>query len=114
MEGTFSKIATTLLFLAFVAFVSVNFYQYVTSPVGNTITFEEDSRLLDLTICPNYYRPHIPNITINSGHNVSDIYKLLPSMKTVIQYIIKGETGPNPSYINYIYFFTFLASVKHE
>ena len=107
MEGTFSKIATTLLFLAFVAFVSVNFYQYVTSPVGNTITFEEDSRLLDLTICPNYYRSHIPNITINSGHNVSDIYKLLPSMKTVIQYIIKGETGPNPSYINYIYFLHF-------
>ena len=50
---------------------------------------------------------YVPNITINSGHNVSDIYKLLPSMKTVIQYIIKGETGPNPSYINYIYFLHF-------
>ena len=101
MAETFSKIAYILLFIAFVAFASVNFYQYVSSPVGNTITFEDDSKLLDFTMCPKFYRPQVPNITINSGHNVSDIYELLPSMKTAIKYIIKGETGRKPSYVKF-------------
>ena len=103
MARSFSKITHIFLFLAFVAFSSVNFYQYISSPVGNTITFEEDSRLLDFTICPKFYRPQVPNITINSGHNVSDIYELLPSMKTAIQYIIIGETGLDPSYVKSIW-----------
>ena len=102
MARSFSKITHIFLFLAFVAFASVNFYQYISSPVGNTITFEEDSRLLDFTICPKFYRPQVPNITINSSHNVSDIYELLPSMKTAIQYIMIGETGLNPSYVKSI------------
>ena len=102
MAKSFSTITHIFLFLAFVAFSSVNFYQYISSPVGNTITFEEDSRLLDFTICPKFYRPQVPNITINSSHNVSDTYELLPSMKTAIQYIIIGETGLNPSYVKSI------------
>ena len=83
---------TFALFILFLTTFIISLKKILSRKTGTTLKIEYEPKLPDFTICPwDYNHKFIKTITSQSGHNVSDVTRLLPSIKDLITSIIKGD-----------------------
>ena len=93
MSGELNKLATSVLLIILFVLCYKGYRKYQSNILGISVTYEKNDRLQDFTLCPWFYNKNlqIAAITANSGHSVEDVMKTLPSIKSMILTIIKGD-----------------------
>ena len=71
-----------------------NLCKYFAFQISTTSKVEPDLNFPDFTICPFYYKQDkVELVTLNTGHDVSEAEKFIPSMKTALIQIRSGKMG---------------------
>ena len=88
------KSTSFILTIIFGILLYLNLTKYFAFQISTTSKVEPDLSFPDFTICPFYYKQDtVELVTLNTGHNVSEAEKLIPSMKTALVQLISGKMG---------------------
>ena len=84
-----------ILIVLFALLTTMSLLIFLSNETGTSLKVEYDSTFPDFTLCPFDYETHVEKINSKSGHNMSEVNKLIPSMKDMILLIQKGEINQN-------------------
>ena len=88
------KSTSFILTIIFCILLYINLSKYFASQISTTFKVEPDLNFPDFTICPFYYKQNtVDLVTLDTGHNVSEAEKLIPSMKTALVQLRFGKMG---------------------
>ena len=87
------KLTTFGLLIILIVLCYDGYKKYRAKPIGTSVKFEKNTGIQDFTICPYDYNKNlqIEKITSDSGHKAEDVMKTLPSIKSMIISIHKGD-----------------------
>ena len=93
MSAELYKLTTFGLLILLIALCYDGYKKYQAKPIGTSVKFEKNTGIQDFTICPYDYNKNlqIEEITSDSGHKAEDVMKTLPSIKSMIISIHKGD-----------------------